>query len=266
MASQSPGISIVTASFNQGAFIAEAIESVLAQGYSNIEHIIVDNCSADHTAQVLARYPHLKVICEPDRGQSDALNKGFKAATGDIIGWLNADDKYLPGCLEHVVRAFRDQPDSDLIYGDYRFVDARGNLIRTRRELSFDHFMLKYLHVLYIPTTSMFFRRKIFADGNFLDMGYHYAMDYEFFLRLAERGYCFGHIPQLLADFRWHSDSKSQTQARRQRDEMERALAERDPFLNRFTGFSKGFMRGLLMFLARSQRYSQKLYRGAYWR
>ena len=81
-------ISIVTPSSNQGAYIACAIESVLSQNYMDVEHIIVDNCSTDETSKVLARYPHLKVICEKDQGQSDALNKGFKAATGDIIGWL----------------------------------------------------------------------------------------------------------------------------------------------------------------------------------
>ncbi len=101
-------ISIVTPSFNQGIFIEEAIKSVLSQGYSDLEHIIVDNCSTDTTASVLARYPHLKVICEPDQGQSDALNKGFKAATGDIVGWLNADDKYLPGCFGKVSLAFNE--------------------------------------------------------------------------------------------------------------------------------------------------------------
>ena len=104
MMSEYPKISIVTPSSNQGQFIAEAIQSVLDQGHQNVEHIIVDNCSNDETLKVLARYPHLKVICEKDRGQSDALNKGFKIAKGDIIGWLNADDLYLPGCFDHMLK------------------------------------------------------------------------------------------------------------------------------------------------------------------
>ena len=161
-------ISIVTPSFNQGAFIAQAIDSVLAQGYPDVEHIIVDNCSTDETASVLQRYTHLKVICEKDRGQSDALNKGFEAATGDIVGWLNADDKYLPGCFDAVVKTCSARAGDDVFYGDYRFVDVDGRLIRVRKELGFDMFMLKYLHMLYIPTTTAFFRRRIFDESNFL--------------------------------------------------------------------------------------------------
>ena len=256
-------ISIVTPSFNQGAFIAEAIESVLAQHYANVEHIILDNCSTDETAKVLARYPHLKVICEKDKGQSDALNKGFKAATGDIVGWLNADDKYLPGCFDHSLEAFAKHSEFDLVYGDYRLVDAKGCLIRVRKELGFDPFMLKYLHVLYIPTTTTFFRRKIFDERNFIDINYHYSMDYEYFLRLAERGYRFGHIPAVMADFRWHADAKSQ-QIIKAQAEMERALLAHDQFLRQFNSSMRIPIRNILMFLARLKRYVLKVLLGAY--
>jgi glycosyltransferase involved in cell wall biosynthesis len=264
IAERSLKISIVTPSFQQGVFIAEAIESVVAQGYANFEHIIVDNCSTDQTSEVLAKYPHLKVIREPDEGQSDALNKGFRAATGDIVGWLNADDKYLPGCFVHVLKAFAGRPDCEIIYGDYRFVDAHGGLIRVRKELPFDMFMLKYLHVLYIPTTSTFFRRTVFDNGNFLDIRYHYAMDYEFFVRLALKGSRFGHIPQILADFRWHTDSKSQTQTARQKEEMERALLAHDDVLRGVPGPVRMALRGLLTATARAKRIVLKLLRGAY--
>jgi len=257
-------ISIVTPSFNQGAFIAEAVESVLAQNDADVEHIILDNCSTDETPAVLARYPHLKVICEKDKGQSDALNKGFKAATGDIIGWLNADDKYLPGCFERVREAFSRHAGFDLIYGDYRLVDARGQLIRVRKELGFDLFMLKYLHVLYIPTTTTFFRRKVFDEGNFIDIDYHYSMDYEFFLRLAGRGYQFGHIPQVMADFRWHRTSKSSTYTLRQKEEMEEALLAQDKFLKKLNPSARIFVRHLLMAVARLKRYVLKFFIGAY--
>ncbi|MEI7997939.1 MAG: glycosyltransferase family 2 protein [Candidatus Omnitrophota bacterium] len=256
-------ISIVTPSFNQGKFIAEAIESVLSQNYANIEHIIVDNCSTDETSKILARYPHLKVICEKDKGQSDALNKGFKAASGDIVGWLNADDEYLPGCFEHIRDAFTKHSEYDLLYGDYRFVDVNGDLIRVRKELGFDEFMLKYLHVLYIPTTTTFFRRKVFDEGNFLDINYHYAMDYEFFIRLSAQGYTFGHVPQVMADFRWHVDAKSQ-QISKAKAEMEKALLAHDQFLRQFNPPLKMIFRNTLMFAARLKRYFLKLFSGAY--
>lgn len=258
-------ISIVTPSFNQGTFIAEAIESVLAQNYANVEHIVVDNCSTDGTSKVLARYPHLKVICEKDQGQSDALNKGFKAASGDIIGWLNADDKYLPGCFDRVLEAFAKHPGYDLVYGDYRFVDAKGELIRVRKEIGFDTFMLKYLHVLYIPTTTTFFRRKVFDEGNFLNINYHYAMDYEFFVRLSGRGYRFGHVPWVMADFRWHQDSKSSAHTVRQKAEMEKALLMHDKLLGGLQAPQRFLVRNWFCFIARVKRSFLKLFRGAYW-
>ena len=256
-------ISIITPSFNQGAFIAEAIESVLAQNYANTEHIIVDNCSTDETPKILACYPHLKVICEKDQGQSDALNKGFKAATGDIVGWLNADDKYLPGCFDRVLEAFDRHPEYDLVYGDYRFVDAKGKLIRARKEIGFDIFMLKYLHVLYIPTTTTFFRRKIFDESNFLDINYHYAMDYEFFVRLASRGYRFGHVPMVMADFRWHVDAKSQ-QIVKAKAEMEHALLTHDKLLGGLQDPQRSLVRNLFMLIARGKRTFLKLFQEAY--
>ena len=264
MPQQSLKISIVTASFDQGPYIACAIESVLSQNYDNFEHIIIDNCSTDETVAVLKRYPHLKVVCEKDQGQSDALNKGFKMATGDIVGWLNADDKYLPGCFKGVIEVFAKNPKIDLFYGDYRFVDAQGDLIRVRKELGFDAFMLKYLHVLYIPTTTSFFRKKIFDEGNFLNVNYHYAMDYEFFLRLAQRGYKFGHIAQVMADFRWHDDNKSSTQTVLQKEEMEKALLVHDKLLNGLQGPARYLLRNFFMLMARGKRTLLKFLYGAY--
>lgn len=257
-------ISVVTPSFNQGPFLAEAIESVRRQGGDDVEHIIVDNCSTDNTKDVLSRYAHLKVICEKDQGQSDALNKGFKAAAGEVVGWLNADDRYLPGCFEHVISAFANDPRTDIIYGDYRLIDQQGRLIKVKRELSFDMFMLKYLHVLCIPSTTTFFRRRVFEEGNFLDIGYHYSMDYEYFLRLAGSGYRFHHIPQVTADFRWHMDAKSQKQTKKQKEEMEQALLRLDPLLGGMNPSFRPLVRQGLMLAARSKRCLLKLMTGAY--
>ncbi len=97
-----PKISIVTPSYNSAEFIEDCIQSVLKQNYPNFEHIIIDGGSTDGTVEILKKYPHLKWISEPDEGQSDALNKGFKKAEGDIIGWLNSDDVYLPGTFNKV--------------------------------------------------------------------------------------------------------------------------------------------------------------------
>lgn len=263
-------ISIVTPSLNQGNFIEEATLSVLNQRYPDYEHIVVDGGSQDQTLDILRKYSSktkkLRWISEPDRGQSDALNKGFRLASGDIIGWLNADDRYLPGCFSRVIDFFSRNPDVDVVYGDYRFIDEKGKIIKLRKEIDFDFFILKYLHVLYIPSTATFFRRKIIDDGNFLSEDYHYAMDYEFFLRLALKGYKFAHIPEYLADFRWHPESKSTKAANKQRLEQERALENMDPLLRSISNVAlRHSLRKIFLILARGKRTWFKLLRGSYW-
>ncbi|MBF0570632.1 MAG: glycosyltransferase [Candidatus Omnitrophica bacterium] len=256
--------SIITPSFNQGVFIEQSVGSVIAQGYDDFEHIVMDNCSTDETPRVLKQYRSLKVTTQPDKGQSDALNKGFRQASGDIIGWLNADDLYLPGCFKTVSDFFTANPSCDIVYGHYRLIDEQGRLLSYRKELGFDLFMLKYLHILYIPSTTVFFRRRIIDDGNFLNINYHYAMDYEFFLRLALKGYKFFHIPVFLADFRTHAASKSQKQTLAQKQEMARALFQQDLWLGRFHGPWRTGMRLGLMTAARLKRYILKFVSGAY--
>lgn len=259
-----PKISIVTPSYNQGKFIEEAIKSVVEQNYPNFEHIILDNCSTDETIEILQKYPHLIWKSEPDRGQSDALNKGFSLATGDIIGWLNADDKYLSGCFSKIIKSFENYLDSDLVYGDYRWINEKGKVIQHRKELDFDFFILKYLHVLYIPTTSTFFKSRIFEEENFLDVSLKYAMDYEFFLRLAIKGYKFTHINVYLADFRWHDDSKSTIAVKKQIQEQEMSLLRHDSFLSQIPSSIQPIVITFLKLLARIKRYILKGFHGYY--
>jgi glycosyltransferase involved in cell wall biosynthesis len=259
-----PKISIVTPSYNQGQFIELAIESVLAQNYPNFEHIILDNCSEDQTIAILEKYPHLIWKSERDQGQSDALNQGFKTATGDIIGWLNADDQYLPGCFDRVIQSFNNHPETDIAYGDYCWINEMGKIIQLRKELDFDLFLLKYLHVLYIPSTSTFFKQKIFKDNNFLDTSLKYSMDYEFFLRLAYKKYKFTHINSYLANFRWHKQSKSSVAFKEQLEEKNSALLRHDNFLQRVNPHSLLITRKFLELLARGKRYLLKGLKGCY--
>lgn len=258
-------VSIITPSYNQGRYIREAIESVRQQGYPDFEHIVVDNCSTDDTIEILKEYPHLLWRSEPDQGQSDALNKGFKMATGDIIGWLNADDRYIGGCFSTVTTFFKDKADYDIVYGDYRLIDENGQLRQLRRELAFDMFILKYLHVLCVPSTTTFFKRKVLDEGWFLDTTYHYSMDYEFFLRLALRGYRFAHVRSFLADFRWHAGSKSVLAQKKQRAEQLKALLAQDRFLGEICPAPiRPLTRSLLMGLACTKRYFLKTCNGCY--
>ena len=129
---KSPRISIVTASFNQARFIRETIESVLAQGYADVEHIVVDGRSTDDTPLILDDYPHLKVVREPDRGQADAINKGFRLATGDVFAFLNSDDTLLPGALERVAAEIDPARGRHVVMGRCRFVDENGRFHRRR--------------------------------------------------------------------------------------------------------------------------------------
>ena len=266
-------ISIVTPSFNQGSFIEEALHSVRDQAHLLLEHIVIDGASTDTTISILKKYSeqpewkHLKWISEPDSGQTEALNKGFRMATGEIIGWLNADDRYRPGCFEAVVDAFGSRPDIDIFYGDYTYMDENGRVYRIRREIEFSRFILRHYYPLYIPTASTFFRRRIFDAGNWLNVNYDYVMDYEFFLRLSQKSYHFQHIPELLADFRWHPASKSSSPAgpSKQREEGEQAARMYSPILRRVPqGLPLILVRASVRALAASLRYSEKLLRGYY--
>lgn len=264
-------ISIVTPSFNQGCYLSEALESVRLQGHSDTEHLVLDGGSTDGTVpllQCLSRqkcWSYLRWISGPDGGQSEALNRGFALAKGDIIGWLNSDDRYRPGCFEHVIKAFEENPEVDIFYGDYTIIDQDGTFLRVRREIGFNRFILLYHRVLYIPTPSTFFRRRVFQEGNSLERDLHYAMDYEFFLRLANAGYRFRHLPQVLADFRLHPASKSCTAERLQAEEKQRIMRAISP-LNSLLRLP--FLRELAFFALQTTasllRWSEKALRGYY--
>ncbi len=263
--------SIVTPSFNQVAFICEALLSVKDQTYGSLEHLVIDGGSHDGTAAILHRYSddscwnHLRWISEADRGQSDALNKGFARARGDIVGWLNSDDRYRPGCFERVAEVFQKHPEVDVVYGDYTWIDETGRVSKVRREIAFSPFILLYHRVLYIPTTATFFRRRVFEEGNRLDERLHYALDFEFFMRLVIGGYRFRHVSALLADFRMHEASKTCSTPHRQLEEKQevtqrysRLLRGMRPMAARRTALA------LLGSSAATLRYSEKMMRGYY--
>ncbi len=213
-----PTLSVVTPSFNCGEFIEDAIQSILQQQGAAVEHIVVDGASTDDTEAILARYPQVRWASEPDHGQSDAINKGFLRATGDLVGWLNADDYYLPGGLETIARAAQEHPDADVIYGDCLFVDGNGKLVRSKVEHDFDPAILLYFGC-YIPSTSTFFRRRVIESGLLLDCEYRVCMDFEYFTRLARAGCRFHYVPRFVAAFRWHGNNISLSQAARRAQE-----------------------------------------------
>lgn len=214
-------ISIVTPSFGQAEYLEAALESVARQTFDGtIEHIIVDGGSTDGSVALLSSRHDVKWVSEPDRGQSDALNKGFALATGDIIGWLNADDFYLEGSLQAVADIFNRQPEVDVVYGDCAFVDGSGRLTRLKAEHSFSPFVLSYFGC-YIPTTATFFRRRLLENGALrIQEEFHYVMDYDLFMHLGKAGATFAWLPQALAAFRWHDQNKSLDSTRRIAERM----------------------------------------------
>ncbi|MEK0450542.1 MAG: hypothetical protein RL088_2810 [Verrucomicrobiota bacterium] len=220
-----PRISVVTACWNFGSFIGKALESVASQGWSDYEHIIVDNCSTDNTAEIVRKYPNVRFISEPDRGQSDAINKGFRAATGDIIAWLNADEFYLPGTFGAVMDAFSKSPKIDVLYGDAVLLRADGTPWRRKCSFNFSELMLKY-YGCFLLTCTTFMRRRFVDEGLLLDEKLHYHMDHEFFLRLNQAGLRFRRMKRFLGCFCVHEESKTSNPANFGKRMTERRLIQ----------------------------------------
>jgi glycosyltransferase involved in cell wall biosynthesis len=207
-------ISIITPSFGQAGFIERTIESVRSQhGDFEVEHLVVDGGSTDGTVEILRRHEgHLRWLSEPDRGQSDAINKGFRMATGDVLAWLNSDDTYAPGALAAVSAALR-EPGPRWCFGECRIVDAHDREIRRaisgyKSWVSRRYSIRRLVGRDFIPQPATFFRRELLDTVGPIDEALHYAMDYDLWLRFA-RVSAPVFIPQPLASFRWHAGAKT---------------------------------------------------------
>ena len=215
-------ISIITPSYNQEIFIGETILSVLNQdGNYDLEHIIIDGKSTDGTDSILKKYKDkIRIICEKDNGQAEAINKGFSLASGEIIGWLNSDDIYHKDTIRRVIGFFEEHPDKQWAYGKCNIVDAHGMEIRrlitrykNRRQKKFR--LRRLFHENFISQPAVFFRKKFLYETGFLDTDLQYTMDYDLWIRMALKSTP-GYIPFYLASFRRHETSKSETSYVRQ--------------------------------------------------
>lgn len=179
-------VSIVTVCFNSAATIRDAVESVLAQSYSDVEHIIVDGASTDDTVRILDEYQsdRSKIISEPDKGIYDAMNKGISFATGDIVGILNSDDFFESSeSIAHVVDAFRSQPDADIVFGDVVFVGAQ-DVTTIKRYYSSRKFKPWKLRFGWMPPhPATFVRRGVYEASGEYSLKYKISSDYEMFIR-----------------------------------------------------------------------------------
>jgi GT2 family glycosyltransferase len=204
-----PLVSIITPSYNQAAFLEETIRSVLSQDYPAIEYIIIDGGSTDGSRQIIERYaPRLAYwVSEPDRGQTDAINKGFARARGDILAWLNSDDTYLPGAVTRAAASLQENPQTGMVYAGANLIDETGSLIGKFPAAQTDYRRLRagYVH---IPQQTAFFRSTLWQKVGPLDPTFYFAMDYDLWVRLARLA-PLHYIPEVWANFRLHQTAKS---------------------------------------------------------
>ena len=206
-----PQVSIVTPSYNQGDFVERTILSVICQDYPNLQYVFVDAVSVDKTQEILEKYkPHFaKLIVEPDKGQTEALNKGFRHCTGEILAYLNSDDCYADkDVIATIVQQFQDHPEIDVIYGQRNCINKMG---RFGYCPPFRAFCEKSLYLSdYIAQECVFWRRGIFEKtGGYLDESFQFAMDYELWLRFLKHGAKFLSIEPFVGLFRSYEDQKS---------------------------------------------------------
>ena len=198
-----PRISIVTPSFNQAATLEETIRSVLLQGYPNLEYIIIDGGSSDASREIIQKYePWLTYwVSEPDRGQSHAINKGWRKSTGEILAWINSDDLYEKNALFSIADFFNDNKNIGMVYGDCQVIDINGNLLRDTPTRAFDFKSLVCNHWFISQPASFFKKEMVHAVGD-IDESLHLIMDWDLYLRAALKGFAISYLPKPLAKFR----------------------------------------------------------------
>ena len=207
-------ITIITPTYNQAPFIERTIQSILNQNYTALEYIIMDGGSTDGTIDILKKYSDRIVWkSEKDKGQSDAINKGLRIATGEIVAFLNSDDTYEPETLTKVSRFFSKNPDIKWVYGKCKIIDINDKEIRWPITL-YKNFLLKkykYSRLLaenFVSQPATFWKKEVHNEIGYFNENEHYCMDYEFWLRLGAR-YPAGVIDSYLANFRFYTSSKS---------------------------------------------------------
>ena len=206
---QLPLVSIVTPSFNQARYIEATIQSVLTQDYPRIEYIVIDGGSTDGTLDILKKHADRISfwVSEPDKGQTDAINKGFARARGDILAWINSDDTYEPGAVAAAVGYLQEHPEVGMVYGDCNFINESGRRIGRFNAAQTDQRLLRrgYVH---IPQQASFFRADLWRQVGPLDPSFFFAMDYDLWTRLAARSQL-NYVPQTWANFRLHTSGKT---------------------------------------------------------
>jgi len=204
-----PLVSIITPSFNQSRYIEATINSVLSQDYPNIEYMIVDGGSRDGTVEIVKKYENKLAwwVSEKDKGQTDAINKGFARAKGEILAWLNSDDTYEPGAISAAVKYLQEHPEAGMVYGDCNFINEDGRVIGKFGAAQTNQKLLRQGYV-HIPQQTMFFRTELWKQVGPLDPSFYFAMDYDLWTRISARAQL-KYVPQTWANFRLHTTGKT---------------------------------------------------------
>lgn len=206
-----PLVSVITPSYNQGEFLERTIISVLNQDWPNLEYIIIDGASKDNSREIIETYAdHLAYwVSEPDRGQTDALNKGLKKVSGKYVTWIGSDDILLPGALTKMVTVLEEHPDAGIVYGGVAFIDHQD---RVKKTLAYPELSLKKL--LYhkhstLAQPSSLLKREILDLAGGLDESLSYCMDYDLWIRLLRISKCVNLGDTILSGYRLHPESKT---------------------------------------------------------
>ncbi len=204
-----PRISLVTCSYQQGRFLGATMRSVLDQRFAGLEYIVVDGASTDGSAELIAEHADRLAwwVSERDRGQTDALIKGFARSTGDIQGWLCSDDLLLPGALDTVADFFARHPEVDWIYGDALWIDAQGLPLRAKKEMGWSRTVFLFDHN-YLAQPSVFWRRSLYERVGGLQRDWNLAMDADLWLRFARVSRP-QHVAQYLSCMRYYPEQKT---------------------------------------------------------
>lgn len=201
-------VSIITPSYNQAAYLEQTITSVLGQDRAEIEYIVIDGGSTDGSVDIIKKYSSRLAywVSEKDKGQAEAINKGFAKATGEIIAWLNSDDYYLAGAVAAAVRVFEQNPDVVLVYGNMLSVDEHGKTFNT---LKYKQLTLEDLLCFQIiGQPAVFMRRSALQQAGGLNLDFHFLLDHHLWIRMAQRGRIL-HVPQTWAAARYHAEAKN---------------------------------------------------------
>ncbi|MEP2777041.1 MAG: glycosyltransferase family 2 protein [Luteolibacter sp.] len=218
---------IITPNLNYGRFLGDCLGSVAAQTGVTLEHLVIDGGSTDESEEVTKAFPHAEWSQQPDKGMSDAINKGLARAKGDWVMWLNADDRLKAGALAEVAKFIAGHPEADVVYGSFDFVSESGEFLRRMKLFGWSPFVSVH-HCCYVPSTACFMRRATaLAEGCRLHPEFRYLMDGELYSRLHAMGKTFRYLPVTLADFRIHAENRSFSTDVGSRDMEEALKAER---------------------------------------